>query len=304
MPMAVMVKSILDTLGPSQTIRLHLFDCGISHADKARLLDSWRDDRLHVVWYRIDLKRFRAYPLMAHLTRAAYARLLIPALLPSSVSKVIYLDADLLVLADIGGLWSEPFGGAACLAVQDISAPWMDCAVTIPNYDRCGTYLGRHPAIPNYRELGFAPGDPYFNSGVLVMDLDWCRAEDISQKALGFLKANRRHVLWADQYALNVAFHGHWLPLDISWNQGAHIFHYPDWVHSPFDFETLSRCRFAPRIVHFTTKDKPWMNPEGHPYSRLFFETLDQTAWSGSRPPQKWLRPFARALKRVNSLWE
>jgi len=302
MPLAVMVKSMLESLGPNRTIRLHVLDCGISPADQARLLESWRDDRIRVDRYRIDRNRLRALPVMAHLTEAAYARLLIPELLPGDVAKVIYLDADALVRSDVGALWSEPLGGACCLAVQDVSAPWMDCAAAMPNYDRCGPYLGLHPAVPNYRELGFAPDDPYFNSGVLVMDLERCRAEGLSRRAFECLDANRRHVRWADQYALNVALHGRWLPLDLAWNQGAHLLRYPDWKHSPFDLETLSRCRFAPRIVHFTTADKPWVRPEAHPFSREFFEVLDRTAWAGWRPPPPWRRPLARAFRRLDAL--
>lgn len=304
MPLAVMVKSMLSALGPSQSVRLHILDCGIRRTDRARLLESWRDDRLTIDWYRIDQNRLRAYPVTAHFTRATYARLLIPALVPADVAKVIYLDADVLVRSDIGDLWSEPLDGASCLAVQDVSVPWMDCAATIPNYDRCGPYLGRHPPISNYRELGFAPDDPYFNGGVLVMDLDRCRSEQLSRRAFDCLDANQRHVLWADQYALNVALHGRWRPLDLAWNQGAHVLHYPDWRHSPFDFETLSRCRFAPRIVHFTTADKPWVRPEAHPFSGQFFKSLDQTAWAGWRPPPAWRRTLAKAIRRLNALWE
>jgi hypothetical protein len=55
--------------------------------------------------------------------------------------------------------------------------------------------LGVHPAIPNYRELGMLPSDPYSNSGVLVMDLQQWRADDITRSTLEILDRHRRHVL-------------------------------------------------------------------------------------------------------------
>ncbi len=303
MPLAVTVRSILRTLAPGRCVALHLLDCGIPDGDKARLQASWRDDRLHVVWYHVDRHELRAFPVMAHFSRAMYARLFVSRLLPRDIGKVMYLDADLLVLADIGLLWDEPFDDAACLAVPDVSCPWVDGGVTRANYERFRLYLGDHPIIPNYRALGFSPSDPYFNSGVLVMDLDRWRADDISQRALDCLETHRRHLLWPDQYALNVALHGRWRPLDLAWNQGAHIFRYPDWTHSPFDLASLARCRFAPHIVHFTTADKPWVRPEAHPFSPQFFECLDLTAWSGWRPSPLRSRLLAKLGRTLTSLW-
>ena len=303
MPLGVMVRSLLGTLAVGRRVALHVLDCGLSAATRTKLLASWSDKRLQVAWYRVEPGPLRAYPVSAHFSSAIYARVLAPRLLPDIVSKAIYLDADVLVMDDISGLWAEPWAGAACLAVQDVSCPWIDCAATLANYERCRPYLGIHPPIPNYRELGFSPTDPYFNSGVLVMNLDRWRTEELPRRAFECLDDHRRHVLWPDQYALNVVLRGKWRPLDLAWNQGAHVLRYPDWTTSPFDLDTLARCRFAPRIVHFTTRDKPWIQPEAHPFARRFFDILDLTAWSGWRPPPPWRRPFSRALRRVMARW-
>ena len=207
---------------------LYVIDAGITPKDRERLLESWQDERLTVRWLTADRRSVRSLPVSGHVTTAAYARLFAPRLLPSELGRVIYLDSDLLVLADLAALWAEPLAGAVCLAVPDVSCPWVDCASALPNYERCRHYLGVHPAIPNYRELGMLPSDPYFNSGVLVMDLQQWRADDITRSALEILDRHRRHVLWLDQYALNVALHRRWRPLELAWNQGSHISRYPE----------------------------------------------------------------------------
>ena len=188
---------------------------------------------------------------------------------------------------------------AACLAVPDVGCPWVDCAATLPNYSRCRQYLGVHPVIPNYRDMGLSPTAPYFNSGVMVMDLDRWRAADITQGALDILSRNRQHLLYHDQYALNVILYQRWRPLALSWNQGSHIYKYPTWQDSPFDLTSLSACRFEPRIVHFTSGAKPWHYGNSHPYRTLFFAVLDETAWRGWRTPvHRRLRDAAGALYR------
>ena len=301
MPLAVTICSVLRTLGPGVCLDLHVIDVGIGVAGRARLLESWRDERLTVHWHSVDRLALKNLPVSGHLTPAAYARLFAPRLLPAELSRVIYLDSDLLVLEDLAALWAEPMADAACLAVPDLGCPWVDCAATLPNYARCRQYLGVHPAIPNYRDVGMSPDAPYFNSGVMVMDLERWRAADITQAALDILGRNRQHVLWADQYALNVALYQRWRPLALSWNQGSHIYRYPTWQDSPFDLTSLSACRFDPRIVHFTSEAKPWLYDNSHPYRSLFFAVLDETAWRGWRPrvpAHRRLREAAGALFR------
>lgn len=284
MPLTVTICSVLQTLGPGVRLDLHVIDVGIGAAGRARLRESWRDERLTVHWHSVDPLALKNLPVSDHLTPAAYARLFAPRLLPAELGKVIYLDSDLLVLEDLAALWAEPMGDAACLAVPDLGCPWVDCAATLPNYARCRQYLSVHLAIPNYRDVGMAPDAPYFNSGVMVMNLDQWRAADITQGALDILSRNRQHVMFADQYALNVVLYQRWRPLSLSWNQGSHIFRYPTWQDSPFDLTSLSACRFEPRIVHFTSGAKPWLYGNAHPYRSLFFAVLDQTAWRGWRP--------------------
>ncbi len=301
MPLAVTICSVLQTLGPGVRLDLHVIDVGIGAAGRARLRESWRDERLTVHWHSVDRLALKNLPLSDHLTPAAYARLFAPRLLPAELGKVIYLDSDLLVLEDLAALWAEPMGDAACLAVPDLGCPWVDCAATLPNYARCREYLSVHLAIPNYRDVGMAPDAPYFNSGVMVMNLDHWRAADITQGALDILSRNRQHVMFADQYALNVVLYQRWRPLSLSWNQGSHIFRYPTWQDSPFDLTSLSACRFEPRIVHFTSGAKPWLYGNAHPYRSLFFAALDQTAWRGWRPrtpAHRFLREAAGALYR------
>ncbi|MGQ9574270.1 MAG: glycosyltransferase family 8 protein [Thermoguttaceae bacterium] len=305
MPLGVMVRSALANLRGSAWLRLFILDGGIS-AENRRLLErSWPAGRAAVQWITAEAEALRDLPVSEHVTAATYFRVLIPRLLPASLDRAIYLDSDTVVLADLVRIWEEPFEGADCLAVQDLAAPYMDSELVLPNYRRCRPYLASVRPVPNYRQLGLSSHAKYFNAGVLLMDLARWRAADLTSRLLGCLREHRRHVLWWDQYALNVVLAGRWRELDLRWNQIAHLFAYPSWRQSPFDPKTFRQLRREPFIVHFASGNKPWHWGNSHPFRHVFYQYLDQTAWAGWRPQRPALdwgrlsRRFAEGYKRL-----
>src|SRR5688500_18900216 len=92
MPLAVTFRSALDSLGKSQGLDLYVIDGGITDENKDRLLKSWDDPRLTVTWLQPDMAALGGLVATGHVTYLTYARLLLPALLPQSVEKVLYLD--------------------------------------------------------------------------------------------------------------------------------------------------------------------------------------------------------------------
>jgi lipopolysaccharide biosynthesis glycosyltransferase len=282
------VLSLLRRLGRISSLQLYLLDGGLKASSKERLLRLCSDSCVRVKWLDPDLSLLDGLPVSGHVTRTAYARLLLPSLLPQNLSKVIYLDSDLLICRDITALWAEPFEGAACLAITDSAAPWIDAEVAAPTFKRFQSHLAAARPIPNYREIGLDPRARYFNSGVLSIDLAAWRAQAIVPQALECLEKHRENVLWWDQYALNVVLHGRWRPLDVRWNQGSHVFHYPSADECPFDKATWRMARNDPWIVHFTSHVKPWHFGCPHPYRRRFFKTVDRSPWRGWRPQKPY----------------
>jgi lipopolysaccharide biosynthesis glycosyltransferase len=292
MPLAVTIRSALDHLSPSRRLKLFILDGGLRNESKQRLLESWRDPRLTIEWIRPNLDQVCDLVVSNQVTVVTYLRLLMANLVPPEITRAIYLDADMLVRRDLGSLWDEPQGDHAVLAVPELAAPYLDAPVAMANFESCRDYLCAHTPIMNYRELGLPPDAQYFNGGLLVADLGCWRRENLAQQMLDCLQRNREHVLWWDQYALNVVLARRWRPLDYRWNQGTHVYAYPNWRKSPVDRATLNNLRRAPWIVHFCSPSKPWHYFNGHPFRRDFFKCLDHTDWKGWRPerPDKFLR--------------
>lgn len=284
MPLAVTMRSALDCLAPNRRLRLFILDGGLTDESKTRLENSWRDPRLTLQWLHPDVNLVRDLPVSHHISIAAYLRLLMPELLPPDVRRVIYMDADMLVRRDLCDLWDEPQGDHAVLAVQDVAAPFIDSTNSAPNIERCFPHLAAAFPIANFRELDLPQDGMYFNSGLLVFDVAHWRRERIAEQVLDCLRVHRQHVLWWDQYALNVVLARRWRALDHRWNQGASIYTYPDWTHSPFVRATFEKIRDSPWIVHFCTPTKPWHYFCRHPFTREFRRCLRDTAWRDWQP--------------------
>ena len=102
---------------------------------------------------------FADTPVFRHYTKAMYYRLLASRILPESVEKVLYLDPDILILNPISQLLNLPLEGNLFAAANH-------------------TGLGQQISAPvNRVRLHSNDSSTYFNSGVLVMDLEAQRRE-------------------------------------------------------------------------------------------------------------------------------
>jgi lipopolysaccharide biosynthesis glycosyltransferase len=198
-----------------------------------------------------------------------YQKLTLAEWLPPGTEKAIWLDCDLLVMRDLATLWETEMADRHALAVQDQRVPLVS--------SRFG--------VTAYRELDLAPDGKYFNAGVLLIDVTRWRSDDVAGRAMNYLKTYRDRVCFWDQEALNAVLAGKWGELDPGWNRHPTL---GGFIREP---ETSAGGRHSfneIRIVHFSGNLKPWNCAGSSRHHRLYFQYLDQTAWSGWRPPSNW----------------
>jgi len=201
------------------------------------------------------------------------------------VEKAIYLDGDLVLEHDLGDMWDLDIAPYELLAVQDMTLPYVDSSVALPNFADCAPYVTAARALANPARHGIPPTAKYLNSGVLVLNVRRWRENNTAQRMLDYLRDHKAEVIWHDQDGLNVILNKTWATMDERWNQIPHIFRYPAWYASPFDQTTFDRIQKNPWIIHFSTRTKPWHHDNSHPAADRFFHYLDRTAWQGWRPP-------------------
>ena len=236
-PLLVAVTSLLETLRAGVGLDLYVMAREFSPATQSRFERAW-DGRVRLQWPPLDNLKLEALGGNAYPTSpAANFRLVVGSSLPADLSKVIYLDADLLIQRDIFELWEQDMHGKIVLAVQD-------------------SYIQRFPA----RNLpANARGErPYFNSGVIVIDLEAWRAAGIEQCCLEAAVQLSRGTKWLDQDVLNACLAGRWGRLRPVWNKQFFLDVFPDWRCSPYEEEEFKEARSDPAIIHFCSRTKPW----------------------------------------------
>lgn len=268
MPLAVTVRSALANLHSDRQIALFILDGGISKINKHKITRSIDSTQVDISWIRLDNAIFQNLPLYNHLTISSYYRVLIPEVLPKHFQKAIYLDSDMVVTGDLAELWNIDIGDNYVLAVQDDHQLYMSIA----------------DSWKTYQALGISPDSKYFNSGLLVMNLEKWRTDNIGRKVIEYIKKEN---LTNDQDGLNVVLAGKWGELHPQWNQMPKIYNYSSWKESPFTEDVYNKLLHQPYIVHYTTTPKPWCaglrHGCKHPKKDLFFHYLDMTDWSGWR---------------------
>ena len=152
---------------------------------------------LHISTDKID-HGFNFYEneyLKGRISRIGMARLLLPEILPDYVHKVIYLDSDVIVSDDLEKLYNTNLENNPLGMVIDI-------------------YSVRLYNNPDY-----------YNSGVIVMDLDMWRDEKITEKIIKYFHENiflftGKNPKYAapDQDLLNLLLKNRTTTLHLRWN--------------------------------------------------------------------------------------
>lgn len=279
-PLAVAMVSAAVNCDPQRNLVFHVLQSGITGALRDRVENSLamaQRPNAGINWLEAPVKKIENFPVAHRYTTAlTFARLLLPEIMPPEITRLIYLDCDLVVNGDLAELWDVDIGDKALGAVRDLSG-----VVSDPD------------CVVNYRELGI-PGDaPYFNAGVLIMNLAKWRDAGIDAQVLAHLSDYQDIIRMADQEALNAVLWNDWQELDYSWN----------WQIPHRDYRTgRLRLAWTPKetsknIIHFTTGEKPWRAGCDYDEKKYFLRYLDQTDWRGERPSA--LQELRARLKRT-----
>jgi len=277
MQLATTLRSILEVSRSSWPLEIYILSNGFPESTKRRIVESQPAGACSIKWKTVDLAQFARFSTLPHISSIAYARLLIPSVLPARVSRALYLDADILVLADLAPLCQLDLQGAVAGAVVD---------------ERVTTHLN----LGN-RELNGSPLPSvrkYFNDGVLLIDVAKWRSERIPEKAMEYLEGCP-DTMFGDQDALNFACDGHWKNLDSRWN-----FYQIDLAKPLADMIPSER----PSIIHFQGWQKPWDAGSLNPNARFYDEFRSRTLFAytpgerlGNVPRILWSR-LKRFLRR------
>jgi lipopolysaccharide biosynthesis glycosyltransferase len=200
--------------------------------------------------------------LPAHPTIETYFRLFLPQLLPNH-KKILYLDADMIVCADVSKLYDTDLKGNVIGAAHD---PIFVSSEISPSFNKHEYAL----------KTGLNHHD-YFQAGVLLIDLEKLRNEDLCAKMLAY--AGSHETEFADQDVLNIYLRGKVRYIDLRWNVEItpQIDDLIEYCPAALKNEYLEARKKA-YIYHFAGVDKPWKMPTIE-YAEKFWQTARGTPW-------------------------
>ena len=178
------------------------------------------------------------------LNQVTYWRFALADLLPG-VSKVLYLDADILVLSELKPLWDMAIDDVYAAVVKDHSL-----------------------MSQNYQDELDEGIKAYFNAGMMLINLDLWRSDNIKQQLIQTFEM-RSYWEFNDQDVLNIVLNENVRYIDDRYNSQT--------------YTVLNGLVDKPVIVHFTGQEKPWHASSFHPYTNDFRAHLNATLFKGMK---------------------
>lgn len=164
----------------------------------------------------------------------AWYRVLLPLYLAKDIIRVLYLDADTVVVGDLAPLFSIDMDGVAVAGVTDPKT------FEKGTFDRCG----------------YDPEKRYICSGVLLMNLDYWRKHNLTDTIIRWARDNNDIIKFPDQDAINVICQDNKFLLPLKYGIINDFFLNEYGFIPPYKSELLE-CIDAPVIIHYAGQ-APW----------------------------------------------
>ena len=158
--------------------------------------------------------------------------------------KALYLNCDIVVTRDLSSLFETELGDAPLAAVKDLGG-----------------------------EVYF--GEQIFNSGVLLINVNYWRENDIAGQLIEMTDSLHDKVTQDDQSILNMLFENRWMELPFAYNCIT--------LHTTFSDYEPEKGLYPP-VIHYLTERKPWKEYTQSIYREVwwFYQGLD---WSDMQEP-------------------
>ena len=175
---------------------------------------------------------------------------------------MIYLDSDTVVVGSFKELWEE-------------------------NLDN--VYMGVVETFPTkfYRELGLPKGERFFNDGMAICNVSFCRENHLIEKVLSVVDHFNGTPPTLSEGALNKICFGKVKYISLRYNLMAGILYKcnldSSYVAKTLHYteeELISSCR-NPVVIHYLTAfyNRPWFSNCTHPYKDEYLKYKAMSPW-------------------------
>lgn len=267
--LAVSMYSLMDHNQLADRIRIFVLSVNISKENEERLLAVARRFERELVFLPMGdpAARFPYAVETGGFDISTMSRLFIGSMLPEDVRRVLYLDCDTVVLASLRRMWEIDLKGKVMGAVPE-------------------------PTIyPELKEpLGLEKDDPYFNAGVLLVDLEEWRRQKVEEQLLAFYGRLGGKTFGCDQDILNGTLKGKIRVLSPKYNffTNYRYFRWKDLVKKSPSYGVIpeklfKQAKHHPAILHYAGDERPWKAGNLGHYRAAYEQYLMMTPWKGTK---------------------
>ena len=277
---SVAMASVLVNTKVPQKIQFYLIDDEIQQDNKEKITKTVQNLGGNIEFIKIKNSKLEDCYVSGELSRASYFRLDIANILDESIEKIIYLDCDLLVYDDIEKMWQLDMSGKPVAATCDL-----------------GIMASARVRKQKNKFIGLPFDAPYFNAGVLIMDLKKWRDGNYAEAIIALATQNKypNH----DQDALNKFFMNNWQEIPLRWDVIPPVFNlFLKILTKPDLRKKAIEAKLNPAIFHYAGGYKPWEYEIHDGFNDKYYEYLKLTEYKDAKMPQFDKRRKNRSIKR------
>lgn len=199
---------------------------------------------------------------LTHYSPATFLRIFLPDLLPKNLDKVLYLDIDMLVCGDIRAIFETNLDNAYF-------------AVTIDENEYSTTRFN-NLGIPFEEWKGY----PYFNAGMMLLNLNEWRKNDITKKSVEYMNNHKDiYFEYADQDVLNILYRDKAKIVSLKYNMGVAFLGNISNLHVRKEYHNMiEEAVDDPRVIHMYGFEHPWYRDAKNPYVCVWKNYAKKTA--------------------------
>lgn len=266
-PTGVMMCSLCEN-NSGEKIRFHVLSSDITDKNKTALEHIVNKYGQDIVFYKINDNDLADFPIgrkgqSAHISSlATYYRLFLGDILPNYITKVIYLDGDIIVRKSLNELWNTKIDEYAIAGAPDTG----------------------NNSVDHYNRLLYPQSLGYFNAGVLLINLEYWRSHEVKKEFFNIARKHPERLRCHDQDILNYVFRNCKKRLNAKFNfQNDYLFEHK-YTNLLYDIlDEIDAALTDPVIIHYITGPKPWQLDCIHPYKNEFLKYLEKTEWKNMK---------------------
>lgn len=247
----VAIKSIVSHIKHDDDVYIHLLSDYISEKHK-RFIDKVSSGA-NIRIYTIDNQLYFASLPEQALSWSLYAwyRILLPIVLDNTICRVLYLDCDVLVNDSLDELFTMDMNGKSIAACVDIETHTQSL----------------------YERLEYDSDLQYICSGVILMNLDKWRKDNLFEKIMAFVRENPQKLRCPDQDAINYICRKDKVILSPKYGVIVPYFRYKWFLRE--HLTEIDEMMNNPSIIHFAIY-QPWIyQRDKSMHSTLWWKTFN-----------------------------